>query len=194
MFQYAEPKRDIHEIYEMSDDELEKNLNRVKRRLRDATLDRKELEELQELSNEYMQEIDDRIALHKMFDTDDDVGLYYNKDKEDDNNDEGSDVSMWSEPRKRYEVQELRKELKLIKSQSVRVPNRKIQSDIERIRQKIKDIVFSMRDDNIVSAQNNSDSDQNEVMMLLNMNSISVSAAYNRKYKSTKTYSHYNGR
>ena len=59
----------------MSDDELEKNLNRVKRRLRDGTLDRNQLDELQELSNEYMQEMDDRLALHKMFDTDDDVGF-----------------------------------------------------------------------------------------------------------------------
>lgn len=186
MFQHAEPKRGIHEIYEMSDDELEKNLNRVKRRLRDGTLDRNQLDELQELSNEYMQEMDDRLALHKMFDTDDDVGLYYNKDKEDDNYDEGSDINMWSKPRKKYELQELRKRLKTLKSHFVDTRNKKLKAQIEEIRQRIKDIIFSVDDNDTLLDQNETLSDQNEVMLLLNMNSDAILSAYNRKYKSTK--------
>lgn len=141
MFQHAEPKRANHE---MTKEELKQNVKRL-RRLKENTLDRDQRNQYRTWIDEYDQELEDR----------DDMLLSSSDEEDNQYDDEGSDISKWSIPRKNYEIQELREQLKALKSKIIthttepkyRSHNHHIQNQIQQIRQKIKEIMFSTDED-----------------------------------------------
>ena len=173
MFQHAEPKRANHE---MTKEELKKNVKRLRRSLNESTLDQDQRNQYRTWIDEYDQELEDR----------DDMLL--SSDEEDNQyDDEGSDISKWSIPRKNYEIQELRKQLKALKSKIItnitepkyRSHNHHIQNQIQHIRQKIKEIMFSTDEDEDEDEDNINILNRNDAMILLCTSNDNIREQYN---------------
>ena len=174
MFQHAEPKRANHE---MTNEELEQNVKRL-RRLNESTLDRNQRNQYRTWIDEYDQELEDR----------DDMLLSSSDEEDNQYDDEGSDISKWSIPRKNHEIQELRKQLKALKSKIIthttepkyRSHNHHIQNQIQHIRQKIKEIMFSRDDDDEDEDEHEINTlNRNDAMILLCMSNEDLQEQYN---------------
>ena len=181
MFQHAEPKRANHE---MTNEELEQNVKRLRRSLNESTLDRNQRKQYRTWIDEYDQELEDR----------DDMLLSSSDEEDNQYDDEGSDISKWSIPRKNHEIQELRKRLKALKSKIItnitepkyRSYNHHIQNQIQHIRLKIKEIIFSRDDDEDDDEHEINTLNRNHAMILLCTSNDIIRKQYNDR-QPTKT-------